>query len=1248
MSKRNSAQPITMTQKLLGKWATLCVQSPYPVLTLCVLFSLAGYIAAWILWFPYSSPVSQLLKNCNERLAWEETSRRTQFNSDIMIRVSIPDSGRLSQPLSDLPASKQPLNAEERLDAAVDLLKDKLSGGKKYFCDVISSRDMQPGSTRELYELPDDAFQTLYAELHDARQVLGGRWALLESASYVDWLIARLNQNRAEMTKITSQKDSEGVALPDHATPSTNIPVPLIQNRRLLVAAARFAEGLRSNLSQPGSQQNCKLITPWQLNPNNRFGQTDATSATGKAQPHRETTVILWARLAEPQLANLLDRRVIGKHKKIDHQLIGKLNASMTELFRIVEDARQEFDDIAIEPFGVPVDVHHGQTAPFPLRTAGALVMFAVLTLLFIAGLGHIRLYLGILIVTVCSFGTYLGFCALWFEMVTPYMLFIGISVPLFGICAGVLQAATYLNARHRGRSVSEAIIAMMQMSGKSTLSGGLISVIVFLAGVFYLWFYPVEPTTATLSFRSSLVGINLTLFLLVLSVLACLIGQLAVMPALMQVVESNHDVITAPWQRLLETRNDLAPHRTLPTIPFSVNVVLTLALFGGFLYFASRPNVINDCGEQYFVTVSEKQAAVMPILVSRECFLQAGWDDIPGLFACDASQLVADNDANRCVMIDNMSRIAGHTSMQQKIPLPDQRMLYNSLHELYQRLAEQFAELQKLVADGTSQTAWLQEDLRLCQTAGSQIAEACRLLSQIPQQEYGERIDAWQQAIASDLVAQQRSLQIRLRHADMPGTGTPLPLPKRFLGADQQPLVWLFPVENWQKVTSQEQPLSVIDLLTARISQLKTQPNHLLSARGGFPLLVLNGRQLMRQQLPVVGAVTLVALLLSIVVLNQSIAAGAMTVLTFTSGISLYGLILLTLGIPLGKITLFSIAFFPLTVPLFLDLFRQARGSPNHFKANLGGTLICFGVGMVITGHLMFSADAALVIAGRAMTIGWAALMLPLMISLISIPQPENAGQTPTFADQESDQFPDPPKPKQPASLAPRDQLDFYRERIEASHVFGSLLNDRDEQPLSHNDQPLYQSKRQDIQEKHTQDKQLLSRRSHYRLESDNLFGNNPSGDSPSAKPGALVSRENRGETVSSPEITDVSKAAKQIADRNTNPIVDPLPPPEVSVKPKFPPVWSVGTKRRATRILVLEHADEAAVNREKVVSLAPPAERGVARKSPKIVLAANLPKKSQLTYRENDMESPTILPMHRQGKTTEKTQTTSRRKLG
>ena len=1069
MSKRSSTQSDKLAQKLLGKWGSFCIKRPQVVLTVLFLFSLAGYIAAYITWFPYTSSVSQLPKNFNERLAWEETSRQTQFNSEIMLRISISDSDMPPSTEESIFSNHRRQKSQKNLVLAIDKLKRKLSGSQKHFCDVLSSFDLQTAQTQELCELSNDNLQMLHAELLDARLVLGGQWSLLESANYAVWLTSRLQQS--------------------HDT--------LSQNRRLIEAAAQFAEGLHQNLLRPLPMRSSELVSPWHLNPDKLFARIHSQTADSQAivsdtqqddslhgavpQIAANETVIIWAKLAEPQLAGLLDRRVIGKTKKIDYKLLKKLDASMSELNRIIADVAEEHADITIEPFGVPIDVQHSRSLTPTSQLAGLPIIFAVLMLFLIAGIRHVRVYMAVFLTTICSFGVYLGFSAIWFEMITPHALFIGIAVPLFGVCAGIIQAVGYLIARNRGYSASEAIVEMMQTSGRSVFRSGVISFSVFLLGVFYLWYFPYEPTALTLSFRSSLTGINLALFLLTQAVSACLCGSLGALPALIRVLAPEGRSVSA-YCSAASARSTFDLLKTVPTIPQAVNVSLTIVLLCCCLYVVSRPKSPDKVSNPFF-TRSEKQAAVMPILVSQQIYEQYKQHeqedrrDIPGLFACDASGMLAGYDATKAVLIDNMSRIIDHTSEQQKITLPDQSTLQESLASLYQQLARQHDTLQKMGTSDNASTESVQLTIRHCRQAAEQIAAICRLLPQLSPSEYYEKLDTYQQAVAGDLVIQQKRLQTRLYHNSLHQNDASPIITRRFLTAERQPIVWLFPSESRQTSAHREQwQRFFAPRLSGETSYNTTRESSVARPQcGGFPLLVLSGRQLMQQQLPSLGAIILAAMLLPILITHRSIPVGAMTILVVIGGLSCYGLSLTLLGIPFDHITVFPIVFFPLVMPLFLDMFRQKNTSTDHFKADISTVLVCFGVGIVVVGYLMLSRDAAVFTAGRVMILGWTAFMLPLLINLISVLKPEilatkkNKAQLnqakfcewqPGTQRSESTEFSacDPITPQyvvlpqnhtdvgkgnnfrsseQPASLATRDQLDFYRERIESAQVF-------------------------------------------------------------------------------------------------------------------------------------------------------------------------------------------------------------------
>jgi hypothetical protein len=169
-------------------------------------------------------------------------------------------------------------------------------------------------------------------------------------------------------------------------------------------------------------------------------------------------------------------------------------------------------------------------------------------------------------------------------------------------------------------------------------------------------------------------------------------------------------------------------------------------------------------------------------------------------------------------------------------------------------------------------------------------------------------------------------------------------------------------------------------------------------------------------------------------------------------TGLAFYRGLMGLIGFPGGMTAVFPIAFFPLLLPMFLGVFFQREISREQLRTNVGMLFVCFGVGIAVTGQFLFANEAAIFAVGRVLTLGWTGLMLPLLVNLLCFVKPKRTQALPMRCRRRSilaltskvpvptkkeSVLPHAPFPEQPASLAIRDQLSFYRERLEATHLF-------------------------------------------------------------------------------------------------------------------------------------------------------------------------------------------------------------------
>jgi hypothetical protein len=571
---------------------------------------------------------------------------------------------------------------------------------------------------------------------------------------------------------------------------------------------------------------------------------------------------------------------------------------------------------------------------------------------------------------------------------------------------------------------------------------------------------------------------------------------------------------------------------------------------------------------------------------------------------------------------------VASSSSDPPKITIPSQQALHQSLVELYQRIAEHHDQLTKQADFDVSQRQMLSQNLTLCRKSCQQIEQICQQITRLPQAEYCERIDAYQQAVANDMVVQQKRLQSRLQHERHAVQAESMAVTRRFRNEKNQPLLWLFPTQSWQSVVQHGQSqVAVIDDFVARKADWKVPPKEFVSQWGGFPLLVLVDHAWTQKQLPPLLAVMAMVFLLAMTLTSRSVTVGAMTMLTLAYTVVVYGLAVWGTGLGFGSATLLPLAFVPLFLPVFLGVFRCHKNDDfrAYFQNNFSAAVICMGAGIVIAGHLLLSDNPALFAMGRGMVLAWASFMLSLLFNLAGLPgrqMPEIIYKTPETARQTAETvvdnklpIPTQIQPRQseshvpyqavhepvstvlpatvephtetkPLSQATRDQLDFYRERIEATRIFDSNKTATQQTPPPIVQTPVVQEQAQTTQ--------------------------------------ASIAQE-QTQTVQENIVSAPSVLADFLRETDAPSLVfDTQRSLESLEQPEYPSVWSVGAKRRPMQSIVIEQADETReTNNETAFSRV---SRHVTTKGTQLILKAQRPQISP-------QETPTILPLRQHG---------------
>ncbi|MDR1493703.1 MAG: hypothetical protein LBT05_13430 [Planctomycetaceae bacterium] len=1050
MSKRNSAQSETLLAKLLGRWAVFCTKYPAPILVGCLFVTLAGFFLCWRTWFPYTPFLSQLPQNHTEKEKWENLSRQLQFDSEIMIRVTAKNSATSQQTLAQV----------------IETLRQKLIAEKKFFSDILTSGDLQNNNARDLTALSPDALLTLYYESLDAKQITDGQWALLEAANYADWLRRRLQQSQNFLIQNSPQ------TLPTQTT--LEYRQIFLQNQRLMKSASRFVEGLRNVFAAPQQPAEKTNISLCQLNPDEWLSVASNfsfSSKTPQQNPPQSLTGMIWLRVSG-QENNQRPIPPAKNHIAFSNQDAALCNNAIRELEQIAADVSQTFSTVEIQLIGVPIDQRRQQLL-FSGRSMTVCLfgMAGILLLFFFAGLGRLLAYLTIPATTLCSLGIYLLINAVCFGSITPPMIFIGIAVLLFGICTGVVLTITYFNSLTHCSKTSEAVVYVFRTIGKSVLSGGMISLLAFFSGIVYLQQFPtLEPvakrmteqiaqTELRISFFQSLTGISQSLFLLSVAVTATLIGIFVAFPALLQTLESLRETST---QSPNVATKPFTIVKKIPMISFPLNLISTTLFVGVVCYFAFYPQHPTDPLENAFAQRSD----ALPILVLQEQYCEPTPQNSPNMLICHPFFILGRGPEEKIRKLEQIAAVLNAAAISPEIPLSDKKTLEQSLGQLSYFLTERLAMLQnKRILFLENQ--YLQYEISLCRKVCAELNAIQQQICRFSSEEYFQHIHTYQTFATNDLILQQKRLLTAIQTCREKKKELRKLVSRRFLDAEQRPIYWAFPMDNRFNSTL------LFRQFQEQVNRRVTTPEDCSIQTTGLPLLAREERHFFQNQLVAAVSVLLIVAFLSILFVFRSLKIAGVAALITATGLAFYRGLIGLIGFPAGIIAVFPIAFFPLLLPTFLGVFFQQKISREQLRTNTSMLLVCFGVGIATTGQFLFAEEKTLFAAGRVLTLGWIGLILPLLVNMICFVKTEKTQSLRKIARRHSllaliskhsshssattnrspvssphTQFTEQSNPQklrepqrlsreQPASLATRDQLQFYRERIAATQIF-------------------------------------------------------------------------------------------------------------------------------------------------------------------------------------------------------------------
>jgi predicted RND superfamily exporter protein len=1048
--------------KLLENWAAFCIKYPQPIIAGICLVAVVGFFLCWWTWSPYIPFLSHLPPNYSEKEKWENLSHQIHFDSEIMIRVTAKKSATSQQTLVD----------------AIETLKQKLVAEKKLFCDILTSYDLQNNNAHDLTALPSDALLTLYYESLDAKQITDGQWALLETANYADWLCRRLQQSQNFLAQHSPQ-----------TTPTTlEYHQIFLQNQRLMKLAARFVEGLHNIFTAPSYRSNDKTnISLCQLNPDewlNIANDFSFSSRTAEENPTQPLTGVIWLRVSGQENNGIRIYPTKNGDVFSNPEDMRRIDTAIRELGQITAGVSQSFPAVEIQLTGIAVDWQRQQLLTSERSIAVCLFgMAGMLLLFFFAGLGRFFAYLTIPATTLCSFGIYLFINAICFGHITPPMIFIGIAVLLFGTCVGVLLTITYFNSLTLYSKTSEAVTHVFRTIGKTVLGGGIISLLAFFAGIVYLqqfpMFDPVAERVTTqisqielhVSFFQSLTGISQSLFLLTVAVIATLAGMFIMFPALLQTLGSMRAIST---QTSNVATKPFVIVKKIPNIPLPLNLILTTLFVGGMCYFVFYPQHQREPLKNAFAQRSD----LLPIFISQEQYHESMLQSTSDMLICHPFFILGRGSDEKIRKLEQIAPILNAVAMPPEIPLPDPKMLEQSLGQLYHFLTERLMMLQ------TQQILFLenqdsQYEISICRKICAELNAIQQQMRRLSSEAYFQCIHTYQTFTTNDLILQQKRLLTAIQMCREKKNELRKLVSRRFIDTEQHSIYWAFPI------CSQSNSTLLLKRFQEQISRCITTPEDRPIQIQGLPLLAIEEHRFFQNQLVAVASVSLIVVLLSMMLVFRSLKIAVVAALITITGLAFYRGLIGAIEFPTGVASVFPIAFFPLLLPVFLGMFFQQKISCEQLRTNVSILLICFGVGIAITGQFLFAEENTLFTVGRVLTLGWVGLMFPLLVNVICFVKTEKTQLLPKInhrhsllaltskhssvttsyepisppniqsaeqSDKQQENKPQTFPQEKPASFATRDQLQFYRERIAATRIFEKqfVKQNAEQQPVA------------------------------------------------------------------------------------------------------------------------------------------------------------------------------------------------------
>jgi hypothetical protein len=610
----------------------------------------------------------------------------------------------------------------------------------------------------------------------------------------------------------------------------------------------------------------------------------------------------------------------------------------------IIASAKERHPHVQIGLTGLPVLEHDEMQAGMAFMTQATWYSLAGVAVLFLAALGgwrHGALAMAALLI---GLAWTLGFASMAVGHLNILSLSLGALLSGLGIDFGIHYVLRYLEIREQGRNVAAAVVETAASVGPGLVLGAATTAAAFFCA-------------AVTDFR----GVAELGRIAGGGILLCLLAALVLLPAMLLLC----DGAARPLPRPLDPSPLVArlTRRRARSIVLAGAGLVTLLTAAGLIRLRYDHNLLNlqqpglesVALEQRLLTQQRGMWFALSIADNEQdaLRLKAAFLRLPSVQRVEelASLLPTDGENKQDLIEPIQRRLEELPERTPRIPL------------------DRPAELAQALSEASDLALW-----RLPNSpCGPKLAYVRRLLAQLPVQQAQQRLAAFQQRLAEDLLARLRAVQA-MAHPEPPSLeDLPQALVARFVGKNER---YLLRVHSRGSVWD----MAALEAFVQDVRSVDPQAT-------GHPLQAYEASRQMKRSYEAAGIYALLAIVLLLLLDFRRIADTLWALLPLALGVvPMFGL-MGWLNAPLNPA---NIVVLPLILGIGIDngvhIIHDFRRQPAGYRISPStalGVVLTSLTTMVGMGMLMFSEHRGLQSLGRALTLGVACCLAGALLVL-------------------------------------------------------------------------------------------------------------------------------------------------------------------------------------------------------------------------------------------------------------------------